>query len=307
MNFMKHGVYIGLMVFLIGGCAANPGVKPGLQGAGAADGGLRAEAPLEILPTLAEYSPPKLAEPEPLVIQDPSLLEEARRAARVLTRSNSRRDYPSDGVFANFREINLGGIAPHTLYRSRHPADGDVRSPYAARLAEQARITVILNLSDSGSELTEYASYIPWYQNFINKNSIIALQMDDFYTGPEFAEKLRSGLRFIISHNKPYLIHSREGLERTGTVLVILEALMGASVEEILSDYMASYVNYYKLSPEDERYGVISRIPEDLLTEINRGKSLKEMDTQGAAEIWLLEVIGLSGFEIETLKVKLGQ
>jgi len=51
--------------------------------------------------------------------------------------------------------------------------------------------------------------------------------------------------RFIIANDGPYLIHCTEGKDRAGFVSAVLEALMGADLQEIVADYMKSYENYY--------------------------------------------------------------
>jgi protein tyrosine/serine phosphatase len=125
------------------------------------------------------------------------------------------------------------------------------------------------------------------------------------YTQREFEKKLQDGLLFMSSHNPPYLIHGIEGRERTGFFVALLEALMGASAEEIKADYMLSYVNMYKISPEEERYAVISYLAEDILQKISGGKDPSHTDLQKDAERYILENIGISQDELEALKQKL--
>ena len=57
----------------------------------------------------------------------------------------------------------------------------------------------------------------------------------------------------------PYLIHCTEGKDRTGFVLMLIEALAGANYEEIKDDYMLTYDNYYKINEnsDPEKYNVI--------------------------------------------------
>ncbi|MBR4450255.1 MAG: tyrosine-protein phosphatase, partial [Clostridia bacterium] len=54
-------------------------------------------------------------------------------------------------------------------------------------------------------------------------------------------------------------VHCTEGKDRTGFVCMLLEALVGASYEEIEKDYMITYDNYYGINPEKDsaRYTVI--------------------------------------------------
>ena len=79
----------------------------------------------------------------------------------------------------------------------------------------------------------------------------------DFFA-PDFTEKLAAGLRFMISNEPPYLVHCNEGKDRAGMTIALLEALSGATMDEIIADYMESYENYYgvrdhhRLLPDDE-------------------------------------------------------
>lgn len=57
----------------------------------------------------------------------------------------------------------------------------------------------------------------------------------------------------------PWLVYCTEGKDRTGVVCMVLEALAGASYDQVEADYMASYANYYGITKESdpERYDVI--------------------------------------------------
>ena len=224
---------------------------------------------------------------------------------RNLVRTDERSDYSSDAVFANFREVRMSGIPANVLYRSCHPALGDARAPYAATLAGEARIATVINLADTPEELTQHAASVPWYQGFITQGNIVTLGMGVDYKSPDFSNKLKTGIQFMLTHNAPYLIHCNEGKDRVGVTAALFEALMGASPDEIVDDYMQSYVNYYGFVKGEERYNVVSAIMQDILSDFNGGTSPKAGETTGAAEKYLLNVIGLGSPEIEALKLKL--
>lgn len=46
-------------------------------------------------------------------------------------------------------------------------------------------------------------------------------------------------------NERPYYIHCVEGKDRTGFVLAVLEGFASATYEEITSDFMKSYYNFY--------------------------------------------------------------
>jgi protein tyrosine/serine phosphatase len=222
---------------------------------------------------------------------------------RNLTRTNNRSDYSSDAVFANFREVRMGGIPANVLFRSSHPALDDARAPYAATLGEQARIAAVINLADTAQELSERA--VPWYQSFVARGNIIALGMGVDYKSQDFAVKLKTGLEFMLNHSAPFLIHCNEGKDRAGVTVALLEALMGASPNDIVDDYMISYANYYGVAKGEERYGLIATIMQDILKDFNGGTAPKEGETTAAAERYLSTVVGFTPVQISALKVKL--
>lgn len=246
------------------------------------------------------------AVPVPGYARDTARFREARREVEKFAKSDSRQDYASGAIFANFREINLGGIPPRVLYRGGHPAlSGDARFPYAQQLAENARVVTVLNLVDTEDEIALRAENIPWYQNFINKNNIIALALPDDFTAPGFFAGLKNALSFMAARNPPYLIHGIDGGDRTGFTVALLEALMGASAEEIAADYMTSYINLYNIPANGDSYRIVAYLAEDLLLKICDGKALQRCDLQKEAERLILEEIGLDRNELELLKRKL--
>ncbi|MCR4920515.1 MAG: tyrosine-protein phosphatase [Bacteroidaceae bacterium] len=55
-------------------------------------------------------------------------------------------------------------------------------------------------------------------------------------------------MKELPSRPAPYLVHCLEGKDRTGYVCALLEGLCGASYEEIVADYLATYNNYYRVN-----------------------------------------------------------
>ena len=223
-----------------------------------------------------------------------------------LSKSEKREDYASDAVFANFREVSLGAIPPSFLYRSCHPALGDARAPYAASLAGQAgNINTIINLADTVPEAEILAENVRWYEEKIQEGSVVGLAMGVDFASPDFKAKLKEGLQFMLAHDGPYLVHCNEGKDRAGYVAALFEALMGASVDQSVADYMVSYENYFGFTKDEPRYKIVSQVMVDILTEMNGGKPVTDRNIQKAAENCLVTQIGLTKAEVAALKVKL--
>lgn len=87
-----------------------------------------------------------------------------------------------------------------------------------------------------------------WRKGLFDNGDVDALDMSVNYRSQKFADKLVEDLRQMIVQDGPYLIHCTEGKDRTGFTCALLEALCGASYDEMLDDYMISYDNCMELT-----------------------------------------------------------
>ena len=223
-----------------------------------------------------------------------------------LVYTNKRADYESDAVFANFRPIRAGDIVEGRLYRSASPADGIYgRAPYSNALAEEAGVRAVMNLANTPGELEAlfaadgYSS--GYYRTLYEEGRVIPLGLPVDFTSDGFLNGIARGFAFLSAQETPFLIHCTEGKDRAGFASMMIEALMGASREEIILDYMKSYENYYHVQPGTEKYDVIAEIN---ILPMLRLLEKEDPDLQTAAERILLSH-GMTGEEIETLRIKL--
>ena len=114
--------------------------------------------------------------------------------------------------------------------------------------------------------------------------------------------KLISGLEYLIDHDGPYLIHCTEGKDRAGFASAILECLMGAGADEVVSDYMVTYYNYYGVEPGTDQYEAIAsgNIVKTLQTVFNI-EDIWNTDLAADAEAYLLSA-GISAETIQAVK-----
>lgn len=236
----------------------------------------------------------------------------AEYEAHQVVRTNNRADYASDEVFANFREITLGNVAPGVLYRTSSPINPEIgRAAYADKLIQAAGIKTVVNLADSKAEVEGYFTgkdfASPYYKSLYEGGSVVTLSMGVDFTAPEFKTKLKSGLEFMLANKGPYVIHCNEGKDRAGFAAILLEALMGATKEEIVADYMLSYENYYHVEKGSDQYKTISRIAEDVLCQIaglEKGSDLSKVDLGKAATNYITGM-GITAEQVNTLKTAL--
>ncbi len=231
-----------------------------------------------------------------------------------LERTNERADYATDAVFANFRNINTTGMATNVLFRSSSPVNNVLnRASYSNELAENNKINIVVNLADSKEEIEGYFTSEDfnsnYYKSLYDNGKVVYLDMGVDLASSEFGTKLAEGFKFIINNEGPYLVHCTEGKDRAGFASAVLESLMGASLDEVVTDYMVTYKNYYGVVEGTEQYDAIaeSNIITSLTTIVSgleKGTDVSKLNLQKAAEMYLLK-IGLTLDEINQLKTKL--
>lgn len=235
-----------------------------------------------------------------------TLLEEggylAQYQVRHLERTDVREDYESDEVFANFRALSGGNLQENMIYRSCNPGLGDARAPYADELAAEVGIRKVVNLADSDDSLLMTIDPNSYYATLYENGDIVLLNMGVDYRTDDFKAKLKEGIEFILSDpTGPVLIHCNEGKDRAGMVSALIEALAGASMDEIVADYMRSYENYYGVEKGTEQYDAISSIITDFFTTIN-GRPFPSDQVKTVAEVYLTSQVGLSEEQVATLE-----
>ena len=224
------------------------------------------------------------------------------------SRSNERADYPklSDAEYANFRAVETRGMGTGTLYRSSSPIDPALnRNAEADAALLAAMVRTVVNMADSEESMRQYADYSLTHYAACD---ILALDMGADFTAGEYRQKLAEGLRFIASHDGPYLIHCKEGKDRTGFAAAVLECLMGADADEVVRDYMLSYTNFYGIEPGTKPYALIAAGNiESSLARAFGVSSIRDagVDLQALAASYL-EGCGMSRDELAQLKARLG-
>ena len=224
---------------------------------------------------------------------------------RQLVRTNERTDYShiSDETFANFRVIETTGMGKGVLYRSSSPINPELgRNTYADKAAEKAGIITVVNLADPSNmyEGTENTYYSTCKVTYVN------LGMD--FLSEATLNGLAEGMRFILNNNGPYLLHCNEGKDRAGFVSALLECLMGATLDEVIDDYMLTYYNYYGVEKGTEKYDAV--LKNNLIRVLNTTFKVDDVykaDLAAEAAAFLIEDAGLTADEVAALKAKLGR
>ncbi len=222
-----------------------------------------------------------------------------------LSRSENRADYPNltDAQFANFRAVTTTGMGENRLYRSSSPVNPEInRNKEADAAAAAAGVKTFVNLADSEETMKGYEGFA---DSYYAKQAVICLNLGVDFAADEFKVGLAQGVRFIAANEGPYLVHCNEGKDRAGFTSAVLEALMGATAEEITADNMVTFFNYYGVQPGAEQYDVIaaSNIQKSLAAAFGM-TSIFEGNLQAAA-VNYLTAIGVSAEDIAAAQANL--
>ena len=240
------------------------------------------------------------------------------QSINTLAYSDKRIDYESDAAFANFRNVKAGGIGKSRLYRSASPIDNSrSRAIYADQVMQGARVSFVLNLQDTRSEVNKYSESddfrSSYYMRLFDTGRVILAPLPSDYASAEFKSKLAAGLRALADSNAkpPLLVHCIDGRDRTGFVIALFAALMGASYDEIADDYMVSYANYHGITKEKDaqRYSTIVANNIDVMLKLIAGVSDVRMisgDDMRNGAMRYLKGLGLNDDQIRKLVALLG-
>ena len=175
-----------------------------------------------------------------------------------------REEYPSDEAFCNFRSFSGGDLKEDFLYRGASPVDNSRgRAAYVDDLLEKYDVRFVVDLADSEADMQGYFAAddfkSDYVKNLYQQGDVVLLDMGSGYTGDAYKQKVAQGLRAALDSEGPIYIHCMEGKDRTGFVCMLLEALAGASYDEMMRDYMTTYENYFHVSKAEttEKYDAI--------------------------------------------------
>ena len=169
--------------------------------------------------------------------------------------SNERSEYPtlSDAEFANARAVSAGNIASGVLHRCSTPfTNATNRAYYVSDYLESEKVMTVLNLADTEEKIQTY-DMPPFSRTLWEGGNVILCPLKADPTADDYNNRLIAALKELTSRPAPYVVHCMEGKDRTGYVCALLEGLCGATYEEIVADYLNTYYNYYRVTPEKDR------------------------------------------------------
>ncbi|MBQ9520215.1 MAG: tyrosine-protein phosphatase [Acholeplasmatales bacterium] len=221
--------------------------------------------------------------------------------------SDTKRDDETEAEFSNYRMVNIGNIKDNILYRGASPCDNKHnRASHVDSLLALNQINYVVNLADTPEKIQDYMAKSdfnsPYFKSLYERNTVLLaapiskvlpLSMNMNYKSDEFREKVALGLKSMLSFQGPYYIHCQEGKDRTGFVLIVIEALLGASYQEMVDDYMETYKNYYNITLESDslRYNIIKQRNVDAMLKFligNENANLSETEFSSYIRLYLI-------------------
>lgn len=235
-----------------------------------------------------------------------------------LSYTDERADYPSDVAFANFRELSGGNLKPGTFYRGASPVNNkNNRAAYANALVADAGVQVDFDLADNYDEIegflkedAEAGVDVSHFEGLRSAGNVVAIDLSDAYQSEKYGKKLADGLVELMRHDGPVYIHCTAGKDRTGFACMLLEALAGASYQQIADDYMVTYDNYYRITAANEadRFNIIKEQRLDSMFRhvvgAEEGADLASADLSSGARNYL-KAAGMTDGQIDQLAVYL--
>ena len=234
-----------------------------------------------------------------------------RQNAMASVYVDDRAAFDSDEAFANFRPMVGGKLRENWLFRGVSPVNNTHLRAYTANsFLEKNGIAYVLDLSDTEESFTSYREKDDFLSDYTaalhDSGNIALLGLSASYRSDAYRRSLAEGLRDLTAHEGPFYIHCTEGKDRTGFVCLLLEALAGASFDEIETDYMKTYDNYYGISKQSDpaKYDALKelRLMDMLLwlTDLPEGTDLRGMSFAEAAAGYL-SAAGMTDPEIAAL------
>ena len=227
--------------------------------------------------------------------------------------SDDRNDafYQSDEQFANFRTIKAGLMRDNFVYRGASPIDDSrKRSEIVDNLLRKNNIKYNIDLADKQENISKDKKFVvhDYFKQLQDDNEVIYLGMAAAYKAEDFTNKMKTLFEAMLNNDGPYYIHCLEGKDRTGYVCMVLEALCGASYDELVNEYFITYKNYYGIEKDTEKYNTIKSIHIDEMIRyvfgFEQSLALLGASFHSMANNYLLNV-GLTQQQIDTLQLKL--
>lgn len=189
--------------------------------------------------------------------------------------SDDPEDFDSIQTYANYREVTQGNFKEDRLYRSASPFQHNgMRYIYCDQYLREVGVDHIFSISLDMDRIAPYRYDGSYAFELYDEGRVTAKYLstaipfheDEVLFVMNTIADLDGSIGFSCSHGK----------DRTGIYCAMLEALAGASYQEIREDYMLSMCNYYGIFPHSEEYYAVASMVLDRMFYLFANPSLIE-------------------------------
>lgn len=265
---------------------------------------------------------PACISPQPQIEEDTTtsqLTQDEKMAlSKSLTYTENRADYDSDQIFANFRACKGGNLKQNYIFRGASPYLDNARTLTVNKFLEKNKIKNVISLSEDKPTVDKYVNVenicdTYFAQNY-NEGKITDTALNYGWidlNNIDHVKKLIQSYYDIINSEGNIYIHCAIGRDRTGVYCAMIEALAGASHDEIINDYMESWKNYSFITQDDtpEIYNSVKQNMEATLKILESNKSGNNeyaMPYQDGA-IQILKSVGMPEKDIKSFITKISK
>jgi len=172
------------------------------------------------------------------------------------TPSDNVDDYSTLEAYGNYREVTQGDFKDNKLYRSASPFQHNgTRYIYVDQYLRDVGVDWVFAISIDMDDLESLRYEGSYAFELYDEGRVIAKYLNSAVLS--YPEEILYVMDTIADIDGCIGLSCSKGKDRTGFYCALLEALAGASYQEIRDDYLLSMVNYYNIIPYSEEYDTV--------------------------------------------------
>jgi len=233
-----------------------------------------------------------------------------KQVLNTLKYGKDKTKFKDEYEFTNFRAISGGNLKENYIYRGASAIDNTGgRVEEVNKLLEKHEIKTLVDLADTEEKILKYQAKeghsAPYFDKLYASGNVIAAGMSTALGNDDSKKKVVAVCKEMINHDGPFYLFCLEGKNRTGFLAMLLEALSGATYQEMKDDFMQTFTNYYHIEKSSPTFEKIAEIRFDETLKFF-AENKKDFDFKNAAKNYLLSG-GMTEEEINALIAKISK
>ena len=175
--------------------------------------------------------------------------------------TDKRADYDDDQKFGNYRELKGGNLKDDTFYRSSNPWNhSSERAQFSDDYYRELGVENLISFDLTMEKVQKRCEELPdaYATSVYEAGKVHASALSpSVFKHPDQASFV---LESILDTEGTVGMFCTYGKDRTGAYCAMIEALAGASYEEIRADFMESMCNYYHFEKDTPEYEAVAHM-----------------------------------------------